>query len=155
MATIESDKHSQKAQKRLSDRPWAGLPSELAAALRPGAPRTVEEIIEEIRRSVPAYAPPLEGAFGQAIRLGVERALGDFLDEMEGKPREPQRSGQDIYVQLGRGEARLGRTMEALLAAYRVGGRIAWRLASAEGREAGFDAETLSRLAEAFFAYID
>jgi PucR-like helix-turn-helix protein len=155
MATIESDKRSQKPQKRLSDRPWEGLPSELAAALRPGLPRTVEEIIEEIRRSVPAYAQPLEGAFGQAIRLGVERALGDFLDEMEGKPREPQPSGQDIYVQLGRGEARLGRTMEALLAAYRVGGRIAWRLASAEGRAAGFDAETLSRLAEAFFAYID
>jgi PucR-like helix-turn-helix protein len=155
MATIEHRKHARSSQKRLSERPWEGLPAELAAALRPNLPETVEEIIEEIRRSVPAYAQPLEGAFGQAIRLGVERALGDFLDEMEGKPREHPRSGQDIYVQLGRGEARLGRTMEALLAAYRVGGRVAWRRASAEGRAAGFDAETLSGLAEAFFAYID
>ena len=117
-------------------------------------PATVEEIIEEIRRAVPAYARPLEGAFGQAIRTGVERALWEFLDDVEGKPREEE-PGRDMYVQLGRGEARLGRSMEALLAAYRVGARVAWRRASATGREAGFDSETLALLAEAFFAYID
>jgi hypothetical protein len=155
MATIERENHSRHSQKQLSERPWEALPAELAAALRPGVPETVEEIIDAVRRSVPAYAQPLEGAFGEALRLGVERALWDFLDEMEGKPREHQPSERDIYVQLGRGEARLGRTMEALLAAYRVGGRVAWRRASVEGRAAGFDAETLSGLAEAFFAYID
>jgi hypothetical protein len=117
-------------------------------------PRTVEEIIEEIRRAVPAYARPLEGAFGEAIRTGVERALWDFVDDVEGKPREED-PGRDIYVMLGRGEARVGRSMEALLAAYRVGARVAWRRSSATGREAGFDSETMALLAEGFFAYID
>jgi hypothetical protein len=117
-------------------------------------PATVEEIIEEIRAGVPAYARPLEGAFGQAIRTGVERALWEFLDGVEGKPAQEE-PGRDIYAMLGRGEVRLGRSMEALLAAYRIGARVAWRRASAVGREAGFDAETLSLLAEAFFAYID
>jgi hypothetical protein len=45
--------------------------------------------------------------------------------------------------------------MEALLAAYRLGARVAWRRASAVGRRAGFDPETMSLLAEGFFAYID
>src|SRR3954464_3597935 len=152
MSKTRNQKPSRRSQK-LADRPWEGLPPELAAALRDEVPQTVEEIIEEIRRAVPAYARPLEGAFGQAIRTGVERALSDFLDDVERKPREEP--GRDIYMLLGRGEARVGRTMEALLAAYRVGARVAWRRSSATGREAGFDSETLALLAEGFFAYID
>src|SRR3954464_622955 len=152
MSKTRNQKPSRRSQK-LADRPWEGLPPELAAALRDEVPQTVEEIIEEIRRAVPAYARPLEGAFGQAIRTGVERALSDFLDDVERKPREEP--GRDIYMLLGRGEARVGRTMEALLAAYRVGARVAWRRSSATGRAAGFDSETLALLAEAFFAYID
>jgi hypothetical protein len=127
----------------------------VAPALRAAVPGTAEEIIDTIREGVPAYARPLEGAFGQAMRAGVEQALSGFLDDVEGKPREAGDSGRDIYVALGRGEAREGRTMEALLAAYRIGARVAWRRASAAGREAGFDPDTLSLLAEAFFAYID
>ncbi|MFN2616773.1 MAG: PucR family transcriptional regulator [Thermoleophilaceae bacterium] len=137
----------------LPARPWAALPPELAAALRPGVPDTAEEIIETIRHVVPAYARPLEGGFGGAIRTGVERALCDFLEDAEGRPHAGE--GGDIYEQLGRDEAREGRTMEALLAAYRVGARIAWRRASEVTRDAGFDSDMLSRLAEAFFAYID
>jgi hypothetical protein len=138
----------------LPERPWATLPPELAAALRPNVPDTAEEIIDAIRDVVPAYARPLEGAFGGAIRTGVERALWDFLDDAEGKPSEAE-VGSDLYEQLGRGEAREGRTMEALLAAYRVGARIAWRRASQTTRSSGCDSDMLSRLAEAFFAYID
>jgi hypothetical protein len=112
-------------------------------------------MIDAIREAVPAYSRPLTGTFGQAIRAGVEQALTDFLDEVEGKPPIEDRGGRDIYVALGRGEAREGRTMEALLAAYRVGARVAWRRSAAAGRRAGFDADILALLAEAFFAYID
>ncbi len=42
-----------------------------------------------------------------------------------------------------------------MLGAYRVGARLSWREAAAAAREAGFDAETLSLLAESIFAYID
>jgi len=83
----------------------------------------------------------------------VERALGDFLDEVEGRDVEAGESS--IYLALGRGEAREGRTLDALLAAYRLGARVAWRRAAEQGRRAGFDPETLTLLAEAFFAYID
>ena len=118
-------------------------------------PETAEEIINAIRTTVPAYGRPLEGAFGEAIRTGVELALSEFLDEVEGKPTEVQRSGRDVYADLGRGELREGRDMESLLAAYRVGARIAWRRTAAVGRREGFDVDTLALLAEGFFAYVD
>jgi len=127
----------------------------VAAVLRDFVPQTADEIIDAIREEVPAYSRPLEGAFGEGIRTGVERALMDFLDEIEGRPRERDGSSRDIYRALGRGEVREGRSMEALLAAYRVGARVAWRETAAAGRRAGFDADTLALLAEAVFAYID
>jgi hypothetical protein len=144
---------TQRSATSYPERPWAALPRGVAVALRPYLPDTVDEIIDTIRETVPAYARPLEGGFGTALRAGVERALGDFLDEVEGRDVEAGESS--IYAALGRGEAREGRTMDALLAAYRVGGRVAWRRSAERGRRAGFDAETLTLLAEAFFAYID
>src|SRR5215210_1089462 len=156
-ATTVPEKHSSRSQEfaPITERPWEALPAELVRALRPGVPETVEEIIATIRREVPAYDRPLRGSFGQAIRLGVERALADFLDAVEGKPVPEQAGARDVYAELGRGEVREGRTMEALLAAYRVGARVAWRYASQAAREADFDPDMLALLAEGVFAYID
>ena len=56
------------------DRPWRSLPDEVAAALRPFVPETAEEIVATIRAEIPAYARPLEGAFGQHA-AGHGRAL--------------------------------------------------------------------------------
>ena len=123
--------------------------------LRPFVPETAEEIVAAIRAEIEPYARPLEGDFGQTLRRTVERSLSDFLDEVEGSWREPGDPSRDIFAGLGRYEAREGRNLQALLAAYRVGARVAWRRTAAAGRRAGFDADTLSLLAEGFFAYID
>lgn len=147
--------HPEQNPSLLQDRPWRALPPEVAAALRPFVPDTAEEMIDAIREAVPAYARPLEGAFGEALRTGVERALSEFLDEVEGKRSDDGGQGGDIYAALGRGELTEGRDMAALLSAYRVGARVAWRRTAAAGREVGFDADTVSLLAEAFFAYVD
>jgi len=138
----------------LLSRPWEALPAGTAAALRPGLERTADEIIDAIRAGVPAYARPLEGAFGEGIRRGVAEALEEFIDTVEGngRRREPE---EDINYALGRGEAREGRALEALLAAYRIGARVAWRRTAATARQAGLGADALALLAEAIFAYID
>ena len=44
-----------------------------------------------------------------------------------------------VYVDLGRGEVRAGRGLDVLLAAYRVGARVAWRRLSAAGEDAGLE----------------
>jgi hypothetical protein len=138
----------------LRDQPWAGLPPEVAEVLRPGVPELSIEIIDAIRKGVPAYAQPLEGAFGTGVRVGVEQALTEFVDLVENPDRD-RSAGREVYIRLGRGEARAGRTMEALLAAYRIGARVAWRRVAEVARAAGLGEEALARLAESIFAYID
>jgi hypothetical protein len=137
----------------IADRPWEALPREVAGVLEPELPALADEIIEAISRGVPDYARPLGGPFGQALRLGVEEALRRFVAMVEG--RAGSDAGRDVYVNLGRGEMRAGRSLDALLAAYRLGARVAWRRLAAAGEAAGLEPRTLYLLAEAIFAYID
>jgi hypothetical protein len=60
-----------------------------------------------------------------------------------------------VYVALGSGELRQGRTLDALQSAYRVGARVAWRRLAAAARRAGVEPDVLSLLAESIFAYIE
>jgi hypothetical protein len=138
----------------IDDRPWAALPSAAATALRPELPAIAEEIIAAISAGVPEYALPLEGRFGEGLRTGVERALERFLD-LSGRDDAGADPARQVYVDLGRGELRAGRPLEALLAAYRLGARVAWRRLAAAGERAGLEPRTLYLLAESIFAYID
>ena len=121
----------------------------LAAVLAPLLPTLSDEIIDAIRQEVEPYRRPLAGNFGRNVRMGVEVALSRFL---EGGTDE---RGRRAYVELGRGEFREGRSLDALLSAYRVGARVAWRRAYETGEEAGMDPRLLYEFGEALFAYID
>jgi hypothetical protein len=132
----------------------SNLPPELAKALRPALPDLAQHIIVAIGREVPAYARPLEGPFGRALRVGVERALARFVDSIE-SPGAGDGGAREIYVALGRGEMRAGRSLDALLSAYRIGARLAWERFVAAGEAAGHEPQTLYRLASAIFDYID
>ena len=103
---------------------------------------------------MPEYARPLEGNFGRGIRTGVGEALIQFVALIR-DPDAGRGPGREVYVGLGRGEQRQGRTLDSLQAAYRIGARVAWRRSPAPAAEAELDAEVLSLLAEAIFAYID
>jgi len=134
--------------------PWEALPPEVAAVLRPELEALSDEIINAVRETVPDYARPLEGPFGLGLRAGVEEALRQFVEVIE-RPADARSEGREIYVNLGRGEMRQGRSLDALLAAYRAGARVAWRRLAAAGTRAGLAPETLYLLAESIFAYID
>jgi hypothetical protein len=138
----------------VAEHPWEALPPEVADVLRPELPGLADEIVAELSRGVPDYARPLEGPFGQALRAGVEEALGRFTTFV-GSPGTDPDAGSEVYLNLGRGEMRAGRSLDALLAAYRLGARVAWRRLAAAGERAGLSPRTLYTLAEAIFAYID
>jgi hypothetical protein len=138
----------------VADQAWEALPPEVAAVLRPELPALADEIIAEISDGVPGYARPLEGPFGLALRTGVVEALRQFMAQIE-DPARGRGAGREVYVNLGRGEMRAGRSLDALLAAYRVGARVAWRRLADAGERAGLSPRTLYALAESIFAYID
>lgn len=135
----------------MADQPWHALPPAVVGVLRPALDDVADEIIQAVA-TVPAYARPIEGPFGAGVRAGVQEALGHFLAEIEaGGPV----AREDVYRALGRGEMRAGRSLDALLSAYRVGARVAWRRFAALGVGAGLEPDTLYLLAESLFAYID
>jgi PucR-like helix-turn-helix protein len=135
-------------------RPYAAIPTEAAGVLRPVLPSLADEIIAAIAREVPDYARAMEGEFGQVVRVAIEKALGRFVDLIQ-DPTSDDRRGRATYVDLGRGEMRAGRSLDALLSAYRLGSRLAWRRFVEAGVAGGLDPGAIYALGEGIFAYID
>jgi hypothetical protein len=135
-------------------RPYAAIPADAGNVLRPVLPSLADEIIVAIAREVPDYARAMDGEFGQVVRVAIERALGRFIDLIE-DPSSDDGRGRAAYVDLGRGEMRAGRSLDALLAAYRLGSRLAWRRFVEAGVAGGLDPGAIYALGEAIFAYID
>jgi hypothetical protein len=130
--------------------PWEGLDSSVAEALRPALPTLVDDVIAAVGAAVPEY----EGQLDANVRRGVRQGLEGFLELLAGG--DPSwLPGREVYVAFGRGEARAGRSLEALLAAYRAGAQVAWRELAGAGDRIGLPPRTLYTLAEAIFAYID
>jgi len=123
----------------------------VATVVRPLLPALVDEIIQAVG-TIPAYQRPLEGEFGVGVRAGVVEALNHMVLEIEASGPVPR---ADIYRRLGRGEMRAGRSLDALLSAYRAGARVTWRRVAAAGEASGLEPATLYLLAESIFAYID
>src|SRR3954451_14599337 len=131
------------------------LPPGLADALRPALPGLAEETIAAIGREVPDYRRPLEGPSGDALRMGVARALERFVDGIADPGAVDASDARETYVGLGRLEMHAGRSLDALLSAYRLRAGIAWERFLAAGLAAGHEPEVLYRLAGAIFTYID
>ncbi len=129
------------------------LYASLAVRLRAALPTLALDVNQAVGREVAEYARPLEGRFGRNLTMGVERALSAFVGLLEepGRPTLPR----TIYIELGRGELREGRGLDALLSAYRVGARVAWRTVGDHAVAAGAPPAVLVELAELLFTYID
>jgi hypothetical protein len=137
----------------------ATFEAEVAAAMRDELPSVAGRTVAAIVVEVPSYTEAFSGPMGRKIENAVQLALGAFLELATAtggadasRPIGPALEG--AYA-LGRGEARTGRSMDALLAAYRVGARVAWRHMSETAVAAGIPAGSLARFAELVFAYID
>ncbi|MFI1988553.1 PucR family transcriptional regulator [Actinoplanes sp. NPDC020271] len=134
------------------------LPVEVVAPLRQGLPEVAVQTIAAITMEVPAYAEAFAGVLGHKIERAVQAALGTFLSLVarpSGAPGTPLASALEGAYALGRGEARSGRSLDALLSAYRVGARVAWRELAAISVRSGQSAGTIADFAELVFAYID
>jgi hypothetical protein len=135
------------------------LPPAVVTPLRDRLPHVATRAIEAITAEVPAYAEAFAGDMGPKIERAVRGALGTFLGLVSRaygpEPHSPLAPGLEAAYALGRGEARSGRSLDALLAAYRVGARVSWHELAAISVAAGQPAATIAHFAELVFAYID
>ena len=127
--------------------------------LRGRLPEVATHTVATIIVEVPSYTGALRGSMGDNIEAAVQMALGGFLElaahSADADPSTPLDATVQAAYGLGRGEARSGRSMDALLAAYRVGARVAWREMAQAAAEAGMGSSTMAQFAELVFAYID
>jgi hypothetical protein len=131
----------------------------VATALRALLPAVAEQTAAAVIVEVPGYAGTLGAEMGAKISDAVRMALLGFL-ELAARPWHPHPGTPlaptlDAAYSLGRGEARSGRTVDALLTAYRVGARVAWRELAAAAAAHRMPVTTMARFADLMFAYID
>ncbi len=135
------------------------LNDQVVAALQGVLPAVAEHTVAAVTVEVPSYADAFSGPMGQRIEGAVQMALGAFLRlaaRSEGSDPGPSLSpALDGAYELGRGEARSGRSVDALLSAYRVGARVAWRELSESAVDGGLPPLMIARFAELVFAFID
>ena len=135
------------------------IDDQVVRLLREQLPQVASHTVAAVTAEVPGYTGALSGAMGENIEAAVQMALAGFLRLAAGTrdadPSTPLGPTLEGAYDLGRGEARNGRSMDALLAAYRVGARVAWRELAALAAQAGVEATTMAQFAELVFAYID
>ncbi|WGX97524.1 CdaR family transcriptional regulator [Nocardioides sp. L-11A] len=135
------------------------LPPATVSAIRAELAAVADDVVDQIIRDVPAYEDAFGGPMGETIRGAVQVALGGFLsltsDRRGPDALAPRASAVDGAYQLGRGEARSGRSTDALLSAFRIGARVCWQRLSARAVEEGMEPATMASFAALVFAYID
>jgi hypothetical protein len=135
------------------------LPGAAVEEMRGQLSAVADDVVAAIVEEVPSYRDAFAGPMGETIRNAVQLALGGFLTlASRGRTedlRTPTAPAVEGSYQLGRGEARSGRTTDALLSAFRIGARVSWRELSETAVRNGLSADVLADFAELVFAYID
>jgi hypothetical protein len=130
----------------------AGLGPEAARVLRPHASAVADAVLAAVTAEIGPFKEWLEGT--RNLREGVEQGLAGFLDQLE--------SGDDgllprreVYFDFGRGELRAGRSIDAVLTAYRVAAQVTWHELAAAGHAGGLQPQVMYGVAERIFAHMD
>ncbi|MGI8333025.1 PucR family transcriptional regulator [Actinomadura scrupuli] len=138
----------------LTAQPWRQVPSREAQWMRPHLPDLLGVMVEGIRRQVPEYARPGDATYARVVEVAVEYSIEHFV-RIIADPDASWSDVQQVFFDVGYGEAIEGRSLDHLQNAMRFGSRIAWRRLGAEAERLGQPRALISLLAEAIFAYLD
>jgi hypothetical protein len=130
----------------------------LIPALNDHLPAILSEVREHFRSDWPDYAEYLAHEQGE-----VTAAVRAFLTSLVEVAEQPGGAAGDgdaaphipLFEGIGRLQFRENRDLSSLLAAYQVGGRVAWRHVSRAALAHGVDPAALAALAEAVFVFVD
>jgi len=125
-----------------------------AANLRAHLGEVGNQTMRAIQTQIPEYARPNDENYRRTVQAGVEQALRSFLDILEQRPG----NGADwraAYREIGAGEAREGRSLDALQAAIRVGVRVGWRHLARFADAQALNATSIGSLADAIWRHVD
>ena len=122
------------------------LPAEL--------PQIAREISRRIQAEIPEYRFAAEGEHVRMLRESTEKAVLTFVTQIF-RTGELTSEAEEFFRSRGRIEAGEGRSLEALLAAFRLGSLVAWRRIIAATERDPLPSEVVGRLAELLFSFGD
>jgi len=127
---------------------------ELTEPLRPYLEVAAEDIFQEIRDLVPEYDRSPDSRYARRMRWTIAESVRQFVDAMEtSAPDWDVLTG--IYADIGRYEARAGRSLDGLQTAIRVSGQVACRRFIREAHRLGWSLQTLGTITESLFGYLE
>jgi PucR-like helix-turn-helix protein len=132
----------------------ATLPRELATILKSAIPGLATEIYAEIAAGVPEFSVP--GA--QPLQPLTEQVIQQSIVTFVNRVADPHASTDELAAalrELGRKAVERGRSLDAVQAALRVAGRIAWRRTADVCARHDVAVGTVARLAEAELDFMD
>lgn len=132
------------------------LTEDVLTELRTALPTTARACVKAIVREVPGYDRDFDRILRANIQGAVQQALGAYVESHSpgGDKRAVEAMTHGAY-RLGFGEASSGRSMDALLAAYRVGARVAWDMFAETLIATKQPSALVAQMASETFAYID
>jgi hypothetical protein len=128
----------------------------LVPALSDHLPAILNEVREQFRSQWPEYAE-----FLAHEETEVTTAAEAFLTRLVELAEQRDESAVDepphiaLFEGIGRLQCQEGKDLSTLLAAYQVGGRVAWRHVSRAALDFDVQPAALAALAEAVFAFVD
>lgn len=122
------------------------LPAEL--------PQIAREICRRIQLDIPEYRFAADGEHVRMLRESTEKAVLTFVTQIF-RTGELTSDAEEFFRGRGRIEAGEGRSLEALLAAFRLGSLVAWRRLLAATERDPLPSEVVGRLAELVFSFAD
>jgi PucR C-terminal helix-turn-helix domain len=129
--------------------PGPDLAADIVEVLCPEVPLLAEEIVSEVRRTVPEFDHLWYSRSHTEFQPVVEQMLWRFVDRVADPPGLYERG-----IESGR-RTDQGGAVPALQNAFCVGARVAWRRVAEVGRRAGWPAETMALLADEMFAFAE
>lgn len=131
----------------------------LAPAVLARLPRVLTEVREQLAEHWPDYADFLNEEHDEVLVAAgafVERLITLVGPDVSRLPSAAASGAeQPLFEEIGRIQWRQGRELTALLGAYQLGARVAWRHVADAALEAGIAPPAFAALAEAVFVFID
>lgn len=126
----------------------------IAERLRQKEAHLATTMTAEVMSKIPDYARPDDHAYRKTVHKGVRHALRQFLQVLEGRG-SPTDGWREMYAEIGAGEVREGRSLDAVHAAIRLCARVAWQSLIDDAFRDAIPLRDLGPLAEAIFTYLD
>lgn len=155
----DDDEH----HRRRTARAVTDLRTELDQLLDPGepvrrfralAPTIAARCGERIQAEVPAYAGPAGGRRRRLIELAITSSLTEFLDSLD-RGSGPPRSVDELFRQMGAGEAHDGRGLDAMQAAIHLAIRTIWESLRSFATDEQLPPALVCRLGDVLFSWTE